>query len=315
MSRLEKLITETNETVFTAEFPVIDGEGMAKVEKYAKRLAPWFDGVNATDNTAAHAHASNVASAIAMKMHGIDPIMQVVCRDKNRLAQQADVVGATLHGIENFVALTGDDVTAGDETEARRVFDLDGPQLIRLMNSIKNGQYLSGRKIDPAPHMFIGAVENPGAPPFEYRVQRVAKKVAAGAKFFQLQICYHKDRLEKFVAGLETLGLSKKVAIIPTIVLISGPRALNFMHNSVPGIDVPDSVIKQVENAEDKKEAAYLQTLDFAKHALSLPGVRGLHVTDFRHDETLERLMTDLGRKARPVNTTKEENAHSVTVS
>jgi methylenetetrahydrofolate reductase (NADPH) len=315
MSRLEKLITETNETVFTAEFPVIDGEGMAKVEKYAKRLAPWFDGVNATDNTAAHAHASNVASAIAMKMHGIEPIMQIVCRDKNRLAQQADVVGATLHGVENFVALTGDDVTAGDETEARRVFDLDGPQLIRLMNSIKNGQYLSGRKIDPAPHMFIGAVENPGAPPFEYRVQRVAKKVAAGAKFFQLQICYHKDRLEKFVAGLETLGLSKKVAIIPTIVLISGPHALNFMHNSVPGIDVPDSVIKEVENAEDKKEAAYLQTLDFAKHALSLPGVRGLHVTDFRHDETLERLMTDLGRKARPVNTTKEENAHSVTVS
>jgi methylenetetrahydrofolate reductase (NADPH) len=163
--------------------------------------------------------------------------------------------------------------------------------------------------------MFIGAVENPGAPPFEYRVQRVAKKVAAGAKFFQLQICYHKDRLEKFVAGLETLGLSKKVAIIPTIVLISGPRALNFMHSSVPGIDVPDSVIKQVENAEDKKEAAYLQTLDFAQHALSLPGVRGLHVTDFRHDETLERLMTDLGRKARPVTTTKEENAHSTTVS
>jgi methylenetetrahydrofolate reductase (NADPH) len=315
MSRLESVITQSNEQVFTAEFPVIDGEGMAKVEKYAKRLAPWFDGVNATDNTAAHAHASNVASAIAMKMYGIEPIMQVVCRDKNRLAQQADVVGATLHGIENFVALTGDDVTAGDETETRRVFDLDGPQLIRLMASIKNGQYLSGRKIDPAPHMFIGAVENPGAPPFEYRVQRVAKKVAAGAKFFQLQICYHKDRLEKFVAGLETLGLSKRVAIIPTIVLISGSRALNFMHNNVPGIDVPAHVINEVETATDKKEAAYLQTLDFAKHALSLPGVRGLHVTDFRHDETLERLMTDLGRKARPIITTKEENAYSTTVS
>lgn len=315
MSRLEQLITQTNETVFTAEFPVIDGEGMAKVEKYAKRLSPWFDGVNATDNTAAHAHASNVASAIAMKLHGLEPIMQVVCRDKNRLAQQADVVGATLHGIENFVALTGDDVTAGDETEARRVFDLDGPQLIRLMTSIKNGQYLSGRKIDPAPHMFIGAVENPGAPPFEYRAQRVAKKIAAGAKFFQLQICYHKDRLEKFIQTLNTIGATKNVAIIPTIVLISGPRALNFMNDSVPGIDVPAEVIKEVETASDKKEAAYLQTLDFAKHALSLPGVRGLHVTDFRHDETLERLMTDLGRKARPVNTTKEENAYTSTVS
>ncbi len=315
MSRLEELVTKTNETIFTAEFPVIDGEGMAKVEKYAKRLSPWFDGVNATDNTAAHAHASNVASAIAMKMHGLEPIMQVVCRDKNRLAQQADVVGATLHGVENFVALTGDDVTAGDETETRRVFDLDGPQLIRLMTSIKNGQYLSGRKIEPAPKMFIGAVENPSAPPFEYRAQRVAKKVAAGAKFFQLQICYHKDRLEKFMETLNTLGLTKSVAIIPTIVLISGPRALNFMNASVPGIDVPEDVIKEVETASDKKEAAYLQTLDFARHALSLPGVRGLHVTDFRHDETLERLMSDLGRKARPENTTKEENAYTSTVS
>lgn len=315
MSRLEKLITETNEPVFTAEFPVIDGEGMAKVEKYAKRLAPWFVGANATDNTAAHAHASSLASSIAMKMHGLEPIMQIVCRDKNRLAQQADVVGATLHGVENFVALTGDDVTAGDETEAKRVFDIDGPQLVRLMNSIKNGQYLSGRKIEPAPNMFIGAVENPGAPPFEYRVQRVAKKMAAGAKFFQLQICYHKDRLEKFMQGLQTLGLTNRVAIIPTIILISGPRALNFMHNSVPGIDVPDSVIREVESAADKKEAAYLQTLDFAKHALAVPGVRGLHVTDFRHDETLERLMTDLGRKARPVYTSKEENAHSLKVS
>ena len=195
MSQFEELITKTKEQVFTAEFPVIDGEGFAKVEKYAKRLKPWFVAVNATDNTAAHAHASNVASAIAMKMHGIEPIMQVVCRDKNRLAIQADIVGASLHGIENICALTGDDVTAGDETEARRVFDLDGPQLVRLATTIGRGEYMSGRKIDPAPHLFVGAVENPSAPPFEYRVQRVAKKVAAGARFLQLQISYHPDRL------------------------------------------------------------------------------------------------------------------------
>ena len=194
MSKLEELVTKTDEKIFTAEFPVIDGEGFAKVEKYANRLRPWFDAVNATDNTAAHAHVSNVASAIAMKMHGIEPIMQVVCRDKNRLAIQADIVGASLHGIENICALTGDDVTAGDETEARRVFDLDGPQLIRVASTLARGEYLSGRKLDPAPHLFIGAVENPSAPPFEYRIQRVAKKVAAGAKFLQLQISYHPDR-------------------------------------------------------------------------------------------------------------------------
>ena len=302
MSQFEELITKTKEQVFTAEFPVIDGEGFAKVEKYAKRLKPWFVAVNATDNTAAHAHASNVASAIAMKMHGIEPIMQVVCRDKNRLAIQADIVGASLHGIENICALTGDDVTAGDETEARRVFDLDGPQLVRLATTIGRGEYMSGRKIDPAPHLFVGAVENPSAPPFEYRVQRVAKKVAAGARFLQLQISYNPDRLEKFCQGVVAAGLDRHVALLPTIVLIKGVRPLKFMNEKVPGISVPQDVIDRVEKASDQAEEAYQQTLEFSKHALSLPGVRGLHVTDFRHDDTLDRLMTDLGRTPRSVN-------------
>jgi len=302
MSQFEELITKTKEQVFTAEFPVIDGEGFAKVEKYAKRLKPWFVAVNATDNTAAHAHASNVASAIAMKMHGIEPIMQVVCRDKNRLAIQADIVGASLHGIENICALTGDDVTAGDETEARRVFDLDGPQLVRLATTIGRGEYMSGRKIEPAPHLFVGAVENPSAPPFEYRVQRVAKKVAAGARFLQLQISYHPDRLEKFCQGVVAAGLDRHVALLPTIVLIKGVRPLKFMNEKVPGISVPQDVIDRVEKATDQAEEAYQQTLEFSKHALSLPGVRGLHVTDFRHDDTLDRLMTDLGRTPRSVN-------------
>jgi len=302
MSQFEELLTKTKEQVFTAEFPVIDGEGFAKVEKYAKRLKPWFVAVNATDNTAAHAHASNVASAIAMKMHGIEPIMQVVCRDKNRLAIQADIVGASLHGIENICALTGDDVTAGDETEARRVFDLDGPQLVRLATTIGRGEYMSGRKIEPAPHLFVGAVENPSAPPFEYRVQRVAKKVAAGARFLQLQISYHPDRLEKFCQGVVAAGLDRHVALLPTIVLIKGVRPLKFMNEKVPGISVPQDVIDRVEKASDQAEVAYQQTLEFSKHALSLPGVRGLHVTDFRHDDTLDRLMTDLGRTPRSLN-------------
>ncbi len=296
MSTLEYKLTKTSEQVFTAEFPSLDGNAMEKAKKHADRFRGWFDGVNATDNPAAHAHVSNVASSIAMKQLGLEPIMQVVCRDKNRLAQQADLVSAAMFGVENFVALTGDDVTAGDEPEARRVFDLDGPQLVQLMSTLKRGKYMSGRKLDPAPHMFIGAVENPGAPPFEYRVQRVAKKYAAGAKFLQLQICYHQDRLERFCAGVKAAGLEGKIAIIPTIVLVKGARPLNFMHESVPGIDIPANEIARVENATDPSEAAYQQTLEFAKHALAQPTVRGLHITDFRHDDTLDRLMTDLGR-------------------
>mgnify|MGYP006276858547 FL=1 len=296
MSRLRELL-ESGQQVFTAEFPVIDGANMAKVERAAARFRPWFDAVNATDNPAANAHASNVASAIAMKMHGIEPIMQIVCRDKNRLAIQADLSGAALHGITNVSMLTGDDVTAGDEPESRRVFDVDGPIAIGIAKTLRNGTYLSGRKLDPAPDYFIGAVENPGAPPFEYRVERVAKKVAAGAQFLQLQICYHPDRLEKFMRGCVAAGY--RIPIIPTIVLVKSARPLQFMHDKVPGIDIPQGTLDRVANAGDQAEAAYQLVLEQAQHALSLPGVRGLHVTDFRNDDTLDRLMTDLGRSPR----------------
>ena len=296
MSRLRELL-ERGQQVFTAEFPSIDGPNMAKVERAAARFRPWFDAVNATDNPAANAHASNLASAIAMKQHGIEPIMQIVCRDKNRLAIQADLSGAALHGITNVSMLTGDDVTAGDEPETRRVFDVDGPIAIRIAKTLRNGTYLSGRKLDPVPDYFIGSVENPAAPPLEYRVQRVAKKVEAGAQFLQLQICYHPDRLENFMRGCVAAGYT--IPILPTIVLVKSARPLQFMHDQVPGIDIPQGTIDRVAKAADQAEAAYQLVLEQAQHALSLPGVRGLHVTDFRNDDTLDRLMTDLGRTPR----------------
>ena len=294
MSLLRDRLTTTKDLVFTAEFPVIDGGGMAAVEKHAARLSPWFLAVNSTDNTAAHAHASNLSVAIAMKMYGLEPILQIVCRDKNRIAIQADMAGANLHGIENIALLTGDDVTAGDEPEARRVFDLDGPQAVNVASILNAGTYLSGRKLQPAPNFFISAVENPFAHPFDYRIQRAVKKHRAGAQMLQLQIGYHPDRLEKWTTGVHSLV--PELAIIPSIVLVKSSKPLNFMNEKVPGIDVPVDVIARVANAEDQAEAAYQLALEQSRHALSLPGVRGLHITDFRHDETLERLMTDLGR-------------------
>lgn len=296
MSNLRTLL-DAGQQVFTAEFPSIDGANMEKVERVAARFRPWFDAVNATDNPAANAHASNMASAIAMKQHGLEPIMQIVCRDKNRIAIQADLSGAALHGIVNVSMLTGDDVTAGEEPEARRVFDVDGPIAVRIAKTLRNGTYLSGRKLNPAPDFFIGAVENPAAPPLEYRVQRVAKKVEAGAQFLQLQICYHPDRLEKFMRGCVAAGYT--IPILPTIVLVKSAKPMQFMHDKVPGIDIPRETIERVEKASDPAEEAYQVVLEQAQHALSLPGVRGLHVTDFRNDDTLDRLMTDLGRTPR----------------
>ena len=323
MGRFERLVGTPGATIVTAEMPMIDTGGFAAVQRHLDNLTPWVDAINATDNTAAHAHASNVAMAVAMTRLGAEAIMQVVCRDKNRLALQADIVGASMFGVENICCLTGDDVTAGDEPEARRVFDLDGPQLVRLATTLAAGTYLSGRKLEPpphlfapflyhlVPHLFVGAVENPGAPPFAYRAERTVKKLNAGAKFFQLQICFHPDRLEAFMAEVVRLGVADKAAFLPTVCLIRGPRAMRFMRDHVPGIDVPDEAIRQVETATDQKEAAYQFVLEQARHALSLPGVRGIHIADFRHDDSVGRLVTDLGVIPRH----EEHDAHDPAVA
>ena len=294
MTHLQELVEAGDALVLTGEAPAIDGGTLEDFDERITEMAQWVDAMNATDNTAAHAHASNVAVAIAIAQSGVEPILQVVCRDKNRIACQADIVGAALHGVHNVCCLTGDDVTAGDEPEARRVFDLDGPQLIRVATSLAGGRYLSGRKLAPAPPLFVGAVENPSAPPLDHRAQRAAKKIAAGARFLQLQICYHPDRLEAFVGELERQGLTSEAALLPAIVLVRGARALGFMDREVPGIDVPAETIALVEQADDQAEAAYQLGLEQARHALSLPGVRGLHLTDFRHDGSLSRLCRDL---------------------
>ena len=294
MTRLQELVEEGDRLIITGEAPAIDGGTLAVFNERIAEMAQWVDAINATDCTAAHAHASNVACAIALARAGVEPILQVVCRDKNRIACQADIVGAALHGVYNVCCLTGDDVTAGDEPEARRVFDLDGPQLIRVATALSGGHYLSGRKLEPAPPLFVGAVENPAAPPTGHRASRAAKKITAGARFLQLQICYHPDRLEGFVGELERQGLTSEAAILPTIVLVRGARALAFIDREVPGIDVPAETIAQVDQAEDQAEAAYQLGLEQARHALSLPGVRGLHLTDFRRDGALSRLCRDL---------------------
>ena len=175
MSRLRALAAAGARPIVTAEVPPVDGGDLDRFADSIAEVARWADAVNATDNTAARAHASNVAVAIALLRFGVEPILQVVCRDKNRLACQADIVGAALHGIENICCLTGDDVTSGDESEAQRVFDLDGPQLVSVATTLAGGRYLSGRPLEPAPRLFVGAVENPGAPPFDYRPARARK--------------------------------------------------------------------------------------------------------------------------------------------
>jgi methylenetetrahydrofolate reductase (NADPH) len=307
MSILQEILAVRTRPVVTAELPAIDGGDIDTVRRHLDGLLPYVDAVNATDNPAAHAHASSTAVAIAIKQCGGEPILQVVCRDKNRLAIQADIVGAALFGVENVCALSGDDVTAGDESAARRVFDLDSAQVIAVATGLSRGRYLSGRAISPAPRLFVGAVENPGAPPLDYRVQRAVKKSRAGARFLQLQICYHPDRLQSFVAGCFAAGITMTTALLPTICLTKSARALSFMNDKVPGISVPPSTIARISAAPSEASATYDLALAQARYALDLPGVAGIHLADFRHDGSLRRLIEDLGLTP---STAKESYAH-----
>jgi methylenetetrahydrofolate reductase (NADPH) len=314
MSRLERQLT-AGRFVVTAEMPVIDGGGVPEIHRQLAPMRPWVDAVNATDNTAAHAHASPLAVAIGLIQCGVEPIMQLVCRDRNRLALQSEIVGAAMHGVENICCLTGDDVTAGDEPEARRVFDLDGPQLVSVTRTLTSGQYLSGRPLRPAPHLFVGAVENAGAPPFEYRVERALKKVEAGARFLQLQIGFRPEQLERFVAEARAIELDKRCALIPSITILRSASALRFVNDKVPGIEVPAEVIERVEAASDQKVACFDLAYELASHAMSLPGVAGLHFISFRKDAGIAKLCTRLGIPPRAQREESPEHAHSPSVA
>ncbi len=304
MSALERKL-DAGEFVVTAEMPVIDGGGHAELQRQLEFMRPYVDAYNATDNPAAHAHVSPLAISIGLLQVGAEPIMQLVCRDKNRLALEADLMGAAMYGVHNVCCLTGDDVTAGDEPEARRVFDLDGVQLVALARMLDSGHYLSGRAIDPVPHFCVGAVENPSAPPLDYRIRRAAKKALAGARFLQLQMIYRTAQLERFVAAAVDTGLSSRLAIIPSIMILRSAGAMRFVASSVPGIDMPDELVRRVESARDAEAECFEIAYELASHAIAQPGIAGLHFISFRKDAGIAQLCARLG-----IATKQERESH-----
>ena len=292
--------------------PVIDGGGEADVRRHLAPMRPYVDAYNATDNPAAHAHCSPLAVAIGLRQAGVEPIMQLVCRDRNRLALESELAGAAMHGIQNISCLTGDDVTAGDEPETKRVFDLDSIQLIALTRSLARGHYLSGRPLTPAPAFFTGAVENPSAPPLAYRVRRAAKKAMAGARFLQLQLCFRPELLKDFMAVAHESGLSERLAIIPSICILRSVGGMRFVADNVPGIDVPRATVARVQTAADAEEACFEIAYELARHAMDQPGVAGLHFISFRKDAGIAALCRRLGLKSK---TESEQHGHSAAVA
>jgi methylenetetrahydrofolate reductase (NADPH) len=302
MSALETKL-DSGEFVVTAEMPVIDGGGHAELQRQLEFMRPYVDAYNATDNPAAHAHVSPLAVSIG-------------------LALEADLMGAAMYGVHNVSCLTGDDVTAGDEPEARRVFDLDGIQLIQLARTLERGHYLSGRALHPAgggpgagpagPHFLVGAVENPSAPPLDYRVRRAAKKALAGARFLQLQMTYRTEQLEAFLGAAVDTGLTERIALIPSIMILRSAGAMRFVASRVPGIDVPDELVRRVEAAADPETECFEVAYEYASHAIAQPGVAGLHFISFRKDAGIAKLCARLGIATKEE---RESHGHSASVA
>lgn len=292
-SRLEKLL-RSGEFVLTAELGTSDSADPAGIHASALALRGAVDAVNCTDNPGANVHLSPLAAARLLLDAGVEPIMQLTCRDRNRLALQSDLLGAAALGVRNVLLMSGDDVRAGDHPEAKPVYEIDSLQLVRIARIMRDqGTYLSGRKLDPAPSFFIGAVENPFAPPFDFRPHRLAKKIEAGAQFIQTQLVFNLPRFREFMARVVELGLHRQAFILASVGVPRSARAARFMQRHVPGLDVPDEVVTRLERAgaAGQETEGLSIAAELAARIREIPGVSGLHLIAIKWEEGVIRLI------------------------
>ncbi len=253
-SRLERVLRSGRFAV-TAELNAPDSANPEDVYKNALVLAEVCDGINATDGSGANCHMSSLGCCALLVRAGYEPVFQVSCRDRNRIAMQGDLLGAAALGIKNVLCLTGDDVTAGDQPQAKRVFDFDSLQLLRTARIMRDqGVFLSGRKLTTPPRLFLGAAENPFVPPFDWRPLRLAKKIEAGADFIQTQYCYDLPRLQQFMQRVRDLGLHEKVFILVGVGPIRNEKVAEFMRTKVPGVWIPDAVVERLAKTPKSKK-------------------------------------------------------------
>jgi methylenetetrahydrofolate reductase (NADH) len=271
----------SGDVTVTAEIGPPRGADPDAIRRKVEPLRGWVDAVNITDNQSAFVRLSNWAGSLLALAAGVEPVMQLTCRDRNRIALQSDLLSAAALGIPNVLLMTGDHPRFGDHPEAKPVFDIDSVQLLWTARTMRDeGRLLSGRKLDPAPGWLIGAVENPAAPPSGFRAARLAKKVDAGAEFVQTQFVFDVPAFARWVAEVRDLGLDKRCAILAGVGPIRSLRALEHMHDVVPGVHVPDAIARRLRGTpEDRVADEGLRICaETIEGVLQIPGVSGIHV-------------------------------------
>jgi methylenetetrahydrofolate reductase (NADPH) len=252
-----------------------DGNVVRDKSKYFKG---YVDAVNVTDNQTAIVRLSSIASAKILLDEGVEPIMQMTCRDRNRLAIQSDLLGAAALGIRNVLCLTGDYQTFGDQPEAKGVFDLDSIQLIGAVAAMNNGFLLSGAEMKKPPEFLIGAAANPFAEPFEMRLIRLHKKIAAGARFIQTQPVFDLGIFTRWMERVVDMGLHEKAAILAGVMPVRSAKALLYMKENVPGMRINAEYIDRMNHAQDPQEEGVAVAVELIRALRGMRGVRGIHL-------------------------------------
>jgi methylenetetrahydrofolate reductase (NADPH) len=274
------------------------------IEHEIEILRDYVDAANVTDNQAANVRMSSLAVSILLAQRGLEPVMQMTCRDRNRLAMQGDLLGASAWGIRNLLCLTGDHGKWGDHPAARNVWDMDSVHLLRMVRDMTtSGCFENGRPIPaPAPSLYIGGAANPFAPPYEYRPMRLAKKVAAGARFVQTQIIYNVPRFREYMRQVCDLGLTDKVAILAGVAPIKSAGAARFMAENVAGMDVPEAIVERM--AKTPRAAQAIEGIDISLEILEqiqqIDGVAGVHITAINWANAVPEIVKQAGLWPRP---------------
>jgi len=279
-SNLEKVL-KAGHFAFTGEVGPPRGTDVEAVKKKAGYLKGMVDAVNITDNQTAMVRMSSWAASLILLSEGLEPNYQMVCRDRNRLAMQSDILGASAHGIKNMLCLSGDHQQFGDHPQAKGVFDIDSMQLINMVKKMRDdGKFLGGADIDSPPELFIGAAANPFADPFEWRVHRLAKKINAGADFIQTQCIYNMEKMRKWIKQANDMGLTEKVYILAGVTPMKGLGMARYMKNNVPGMDVPDETINRLKGVDKKKQAdeGIKMACEQIEEFKEMKGVAGVHL-------------------------------------
>ena len=289
--RFERVL-RAGQFAVTSELAPPDSADPEDVYRRARIFDGYVDAINATDGSGANCHMSSLAVCALLTRVGYAPVMQISCRDRNRIAIQGDILGGAAMGVCNLLCLTGDGVQAGDHPQAQPVFDLDSLSLLQTARTLRDDHhFLSGRRITFAPRVLLGAAENPFAQPVAFRAQRLAKKIAAGAQFIQTQFCYDVPLLKAFMAQVADLGLIDKVFILVGVGPLRSAKAAEWIRSHVPGVHIPDAVVQRLAGATDQALEGRKLCIELVQEIRTLKGVHGVHLMAYRQEESVAEII------------------------